>query len=76
MHNAVEMLQIGPLPAITGAALPLVTATGSWVGFADLPAAVGSVGALPEGLNVVVLLGGLVFAGAGSCLNPPQSPWT
>ncbi|MBC9986436.1 hypothetical protein E4P24_08615 [Haloferax sp. AS1] len=75
MYNAVEVFQIGLLFVAIGAALLLVAVTGSWVEFADLPAAAGSVGTLPEGLDIAVFLGGLAFAGAGGYLNLSQSLW-
>jgi len=75
MYTAVELFQIGLLFVAIGAAMLLVAVTGSWVEFADLPTAAGSVGYLPEGIDVAVFLGGLAFAGAGGYLNLSQSLW-
>ena len=75
MYTAVELFQIGLLFVAIGAAMLLVAVTGSWVEFADLPNAAGSVGYLPEGIDVAVFLGGLAFAGAGGYLNLSQSLW-
>lgn len=75
MYNVVEVFQIGLLFVAIGAALMLVAVSGSWVEFADIPAATGSVGTLPEGIDIAVFLGGLAFAGAGGYLNLSQSLW-
>ncbi|ELZ81521.1 Nramp family divalent metal transporter [Haloferax larsenii] len=75
MYNAVEVFQIGLLFVAIGAALMLVAVTGSWVEFGSIPDAAGSVGTLPESLDIAVFLGGLAFAGAGGYLNLSQSLW-
>ena len=75
MYTAVEVFQIGLLFVSIVAAVLLVGVSGSWIEFADLPAAGAAVGTLPSDLGIAVFLGGLAFAGAGGYLNLSQSLW-
>ncbi|QSG11684.1 Mn2+ and Fe2+ transporter of the NRAMP family [Halapricum desulfuricans] len=75
MYNVVERVQAVLVSLALLIALLLFVVLGSISELAAIPTAVDSVGQLPAGSDIALLLGGIAFAGAGGYLNLSQSLW-
>jgi len=75
MYNVVERIQAVLVTAALLIAILLFVLLGSISELAAIPTTVDSVGQLPPGSDIALLLGGIAFAGAGGYLNLSQSLW-
>ncbi|MCU4717114.1 Nramp family divalent metal transporter [Halapricum hydrolyticum] len=75
MYNVVERIQAVLVSAALLIAILLFVLLGSISELAAIPTTVDSVGQLPPGGDIALLLGGIAFAGAGGYLNLSQSLW-
>jgi hypothetical protein len=75
MYNVVERLQLLLVSASVVIAVALFLVLGSTAELANAPRALLDRGALPQGGDIALLLGGIAFAGAGGYLNLSQSLW-
>ncbi|MFW6017883.1 MAG: Nramp family divalent metal transporter [Halapricum sp.] len=75
MYNIVEQIQAMLVSVALVITIVLFVLLGSTAELAAIPGAVDSVGWLPAGSDIALLLGGIAFAGAGGYLNLSQSLW-
>jgi MFS family permease len=75
MYNVVERVQLVLVTVSVLVAVVLFVVLGSVGELANAPRGLIDRGALPQGGDVALLLGGIAFAGAGGYLNLSQSLW-